>query len=92
MQHQAQQGKLQGKLEQDKLEQSKLEQSKLEQGKQEAVTDRRSFLKWAGAGTAAASAQLAGGSKAAAAQTAEPKKPALYRESDHVKRYYQLAR
>jgi hypothetical protein len=87
MQHQGHYQPAQGKL-----EQGKLEQGELKQGNNEAVTDRRSFLKWAGASTAAAGAQLASGTKEAAAQTAQPKKPALYRESDHVKRYYQLAR
>jgi hypothetical protein len=50
---------------------------------------RRSFLKWAGAS--------AGGvllPTAAAAQTAAPAVTggALYRETDHIRRYYELAR
>ena len=53
-----------------------------------AVTDRRSFLKLAGAGVAASGA--AAGSPAAAAES-KPRQ-GLYRETEHVKRYYELAR
>jgi hypothetical protein len=52
-----------------------------------AVADRRGFLKGVGAATGA----LLPVSEAAAA--APPKTaPALYRETDHIRRYYQLAR
>lgn len=56
------------------------------------VTDRRSFLKLAGAGVAAggAAAAAAAGSPAAAAES-KPRE-GLYRETEHVKRYYELAR
>ncbi len=55
-----------------------------------AVADRRSFLKLAGAGVAASGAAVAAGSPA----TAKESKPreGLYRETAHVKRYYELAR
>lgn len=54
------------------------------------VTDRRSFLKLAGAGVAAGGAAAAAGSPAAAAES-KPRE-GLYRETEHVKRYYELAR
>lgn len=56
---------------------------------EKAVTDRRSFLKLAGAGVAASGAAVAAGSPAAA--ESKPRE-GLYRETDHVKRYYELAR
>jgi hypothetical protein len=54
------------------------------------VADRRSFLKLAGAGVVSGGAALAGDKPAEAAQA----KPAhgLYRETEHIKRYYELAR
>jgi hypothetical protein len=57
----------------------------------EKVTDRRGFLKLAGATAAAGgAAAVTGESKA---QTPEGKpKPALYRETEHIRRYYELAR
>jgi hypothetical protein len=54
------------------------------------VSDRRGFLKLAGAGVVAGSAAADGNKPPPAADS----KPAsgLYRETEHVKRYYQLAR
>jgi len=54
-------------------------------------TDRRSFLKLAGLGTVAGGAALVAGDKTAdAAEAAKPQTG--YRETDHVKTYYELAR
>lgn len=58
--------------------------------KDRAVADRRSFLKLAGLGAAAGGAALAGTRPAEAAT--DEKKGGLYRETEHVKRYYELAR
>lgn len=58
-----------------------------------AHKDRRSFLKLAGGsvvGGGAAAMLVAG--PAAAETEAEPKPGQLYRESEHVKRYYELAK
>ena len=63
----------------------------MKQDKKEAVADRRSFLKLAGAGAAAGGAALVGGEKAAEAAEAKPK-ASLYRETEHIRRYYELAR
>lgn len=57
---------------------------------EKAVTDRRSFLKLAGAGVAASGAAVAGTNHATAAKGKAT--GGLYRETDHVKRYYELAR
>ena len=54
-------------------------------------TDRRSFLKLAGLGTVAGGAALVAGDKTADAAT-ETKSQSGYRETDHVKTYYELAR
>ncbi len=63
---------------------------------QESKTaDRRSFLKLAGAGVVGGSAvavAAVAGSNVAEAAVEEPKDGALYRETDHVKRFYALAR
>jgi len=65
----------------------------MKQSKKEAVADRRSFLKLAGASAAAGGAALmTGETKAEASQAGEKKKPSLYRETDHIRRYYELAR
>ena len=63
----------------------------MKQGKKEAVADRRSFLKLAGAGAAAGGAALMTGDKKAEAGGAKPK-TGLYRETEHIRRYYELAR
>jgi len=56
-----------------------------------AIADRRSFLKLAGAGVVTGGAVLVGGKPAEASRKPE-KKEGLYQESEHVKRYYELAR
>lgn len=60
----------------------------------ETASDRRRFLKLAGAGvvggTAAAVSVATGGAPAQAETAADP--DALYRETEHIKRYYQLAK
>jgi hypothetical protein len=63
----------------------------MKQDKKEAVADRRSFLKLAGAGAAAGGAALVGGEKTAEAAESKPK-TSLYRETEHIRRYYELAR
>jgi hypothetical protein len=63
----------------------------MKQAKKEAVADRRSFLKLAGVGAAAGGAALMTGAKQAEAGEAKAK-PSLYRETEHVRRYYELAR
>jgi hypothetical protein len=60
--------------------------------KTEKVTDRRGFLKLAGATAAAGGATgLASEAKADARQEGKSK-PTLYRETEHIRRYYELAR
>ena len=63
----------------------------MKQTKTEAVADRRSFLKLAGAGAATGAAVLLSGEKKAQAGEAKAKE-SLYRETDHIRRYYELAR
>ena len=63
----------------------------MKQNKKEAIADRRTFLKLAGAGAAAGGAALVAGDKKAEASEAKPK-GSLYRETDHIRRYYELAR
>jgi len=63
----------------------------MKQSKKETVADRRSFLKLAGAGAAAGGVALTGGGKKAEADEAKPK-VSLYRETEHIRRYYELAR
>jgi TAT (twin-arginine translocation) pathway signal sequence len=63
----------------------------MKQSKKEAVADRRSFLKLAGAGAAAGGAALMTGERKAQADEAKPK-TGLYRETEHIRRYYELAR
>ena len=57
-----------------------------------AITDRRGFLKFAGASAVTGSAAVAGGTVAAAASDSAKPSDDLYRETAHVKRYYELAR
>lgn len=56
----------------------------------DARTDRRSFLKLAG--VAAGGAILAGGATAAQSAEQAASETGSYRESEHVKTYYKLAR
>lgn len=60
--------------------------------KKEAVTNRRKFLQLASAGAAGAGAALLSGEQKAQAAEAKPDKSQLYRETEHIKRYYELAR
>ena len=64
----------------------------MKQSQDRAVSDRRSFLKLAGLGTVAGGAALVAGKGTAEAGSAADDKDRLYRESDHVKTYYDLAR
>lgn len=67
-------------------------------GSKQTTVDRRSFLRTVGlgAGAAGAAAALAAGTASAEASTesTDPtgKKDAGYRKTDHVRRYYDLAR
>ena len=63
----------------------------MKQHKKEVVADRRGFLKLAGAGAAAGGAALMTGENKAEAAVGKDK-PSLYRETDHIRRYYELAR
>jgi hypothetical protein len=63
----------------------------MKESKKEVVADRRSFLKLAGAGAAAGGAALVTGEKKATAAEVKPK-TSLYRETEHIRRYYELAR
>ena len=62
------------------------------QSQKKAVADRRSFLKLAGAGTVAGGIALVSGKEVAEAAVAADDKDRLYKETDHVKTYYELAR
>ncbi len=55
---------------------------------------RRNFLRTAGIGAAAAAAAttVAGAPQAKAAENAETRKKARYRETDHVKKFYEICR
>lgn len=57
-----------------------------------AVADRRNFVKLAGATVAGAGATVATAGVVAAKTTDARPADAMYRETDHVKRYYELAR
>jgi hypothetical protein len=61
------------------------------ESEEKAVTARRDFLKLATVGTVLGGAAIAVGSKAQAAAPSEHQGGG-YRESDHVKTYYKLAR
>lgn len=54
--------------------------------------DRRSFLKLAGVGAAAGGVALVSGKDVAEATTTADETGRLYRETDHIKTYYELAR
>ena len=54
-------------------------------------TDRRGFLKFAGLGAVAGGATLAAG-EVASAETAVHPENSGYRETDHVRTFYDLAR
>lgn len=57
-----------------------------------AIADRRGFLKLAGAGTVAGGVALVSGKDTAEASTAADQKGGLYKQTDHVRTYYELAR
>ncbi|MEO1280728.1 MAG: hypothetical protein AAFR75_09000 [Pseudomonadota bacterium] len=62
---------------------------------QETKADRRGFLKLAGAGVvggSAAAAAAVAGTTVANASTEEANPDRLYQETEHVKRFYALAR
>ncbi len=58
---------------------------------EDATTDRRGFLKFAGLGTIASGAALVTGA-AEAVEIVEPQASTGYRESDHIKAYYASTR
>ncbi len=64
----------------------------MKKDKTDVKTDRRSFLKFAGAGVVGTGAAAAASVVPAAAETAETKAGAGYQESEHVRRYYELAK
>ena len=57
-----------------------------------AIADRRGFLKLAGAGAVTGGVVLASGKGVAEASTAADETGRLYKETDHIKTYYELAR
>jgi hypothetical protein len=61
----------------------------MQKSDEKVVTDRRSFLKLSGAGVATGCAAVS--AKQTEATEAKPAR-GLYRETEHVKRYYELAR
>ena len=56
-----------------------------------AVADRRNFMKLAGAGAVTGAAATVVAIPAVAAAEAKPT-TGLYRETEHIRRYYELAR
>lgn len=57
-----------------------------------AKADRRGFLKLAGASAVAGGVALVSGKSPAEAGTAADEAGRLYKETDHIKTYYDLAR
>lgn len=64
----------------------------MEEKKATAKTDRRGFLKLAGAGVVGGGAAAAAAAVPAAAAPEEPTKTEGYQETEHVRRYYELAK
>lgn len=64
----------------------------MEEKKATHSTDRRGFLKLAGAGVVGGGAAAAATVVPAAAATSEPEKTDGYQETEHVRRYYELAK
>ena len=60
--------------------------------KDQAVADRRSFLKLAGASAVLSVAAAVGGASVAQAAEDKARDEGRYHESAHVKRYYDLAK
>ncbi len=54
--------------------------------------DRRGFLKLAGVGAAVGGVALVSGENVAEAGTAANETGRIYKETDHIKTYYELAR
>jgi hypothetical protein len=59
---------------------------------EKVIADRRGFLKLAGAGVATGSAIVTGTAGEVKAAPADKKVDGDYRETEHVRRYYELAR
>jgi len=57
-----------------------------------AIADRRSFLKLAGLSAVSGGAALVADAKSGEVNAETRPVDALYRETDHVKRYYELAK
>jgi len=70
----------------------RLRRPEMKEKAEQAVTDRRGFLKLAGLGTVAGGAALVASSPQSEAGEATSDGKKLYRETAHVKRYYDLAR
>lgn len=66
--------------------------SKSDKTPETAVADRRSFLRLVGASAVGGGAAIAAGAAAAAPASEKPTPGGDYRESEEVKRYYDLAR
>lgn len=64
----------------------------MRQERESPKAERRQFLKLAGLGAAGAAATVAGAEPAAAAVKAEKPGKQGYRETPHVRTYYELAR
>lgn len=58
---------------------------------QKAIAKRRDFLKLVGLGSVVGAAALATGTAPAAADEAKPNSPG-YRETEHIRKYYETAR
>lgn len=69
-----------------------MKESEKQSQKNPARADRRSFIKLAGAGVVGGGAALASVVTGAEASSAAPADQGQYRETDHVKRYYELAK
>lgn len=59
---------------------------------EQSVADRRSFMKMAGISAVAGGAALVSGKTPASADVAKDNADRLYKETDHIKTYYELAR
>lgn len=64
----------------------------MSQDRKDAAVGRRDFLKLSGIAAATGGAALAAGNTQAEAGEAQSGSAAGYRETDHVKTYYKLAR
>ncbi len=64
----------------------------MKKDKSDAQTDRRSFLKLAGTGVVGGTAAAAATVVPAVAASPEAEKSEGYQETEHVRRYYELAK